>query len=68
VAVDPNERELLAQFLGVMVVSFDVDRALEDERLVQAVQFVLDGLARRGSMFVGRWGNIDLLLFSRSGD
>ena len=31
VTVDPGERELLAQFLGVTVVRFYVDRAFEQE-------------------------------------
>jgi hypothetical protein len=42
VTVDPGERELLSQFLGVTVVGLDVDRALEEERLVETVQLVLD--------------------------
>jgi len=48
VTVYPGERELLAQFLGVAVVSVDVDRTLEEERLVQPVQLVLNCL--RGSL------------------
>ena len=36
VTVDPREPELLAQFLGVAVVRFNVDRPLEENRLVQA--------------------------------
>ena len=48
--VDPRERELLAQFLGVAVVGLNVDRPLEEERLVQTVQFVLNGL--RGPLSV----------------
>ena len=44
VTVDPDERELLAQFLCVTVVRFDVDRAFEQERLVQTVQLVLNRL------------------------
>ena len=39
--VDPGERELLVQFLGVAVVRLDVDRALEKECLVQTVELVL---------------------------
>ena len=42
--VDPGERELLAQFLGVAVVGLDVDRALEEERFVETVQLVLNRL------------------------
>jgi hypothetical protein len=34
VTVDPKERELLAQFLGVAVVRVDVDRAIEEECLI----------------------------------
>jgi hypothetical protein len=30
--VDPRERELLAQLLGVAVVRLDADRALEEKR------------------------------------
>ena len=39
--VDPGERELLAQLLGVTVVRLDVDGAVEEECFVQAVQLVL---------------------------
>jgi hypothetical protein len=46
VTVDPSERELLAQFLGVTVVRLDVDRAFEEERFVKAVQLVLNRLGR----------------------
>jgi hypothetical protein len=42
VAVDPRERELLAEFLSVAVVRFDVDKAFEEECLVEAVQPVLN--------------------------
>jgi len=38
VTVDPRECELLAQLLGVAVVRVDVNRALEEERLVETVQ------------------------------
>jgi hypothetical protein len=48
VTVHPSERELLAQLLGVAVVGVDVDRALEEERLIQPVQLILNGL--RGSL------------------
>jgi hypothetical protein len=34
VTVDPCERELLAQFLGMTIVRYDINRALEEERLV----------------------------------
>ena len=44
VTVDPRERELLAQFLGVAVVRLDVDRALEEECFVETVQLVLNRL------------------------
>ena len=44
--VDPSERELLAQLLGVAVVRVDVDRAIEEECLVEAVKLLLDGLGR----------------------
>ena len=33
--LNPNERELLAQFFGVAIVGLDVDRALEEELLVR---------------------------------
>ena len=46
--VDPRERKLLAQFLGVAVVRFDVDRPFEEERLVQAVELFLNRL--RGAL------------------
>ena len=50
VTVHPGARELLAQFLGVAVVGLDVDRTLEEERLVQTVQLLPDrfGKARNG--------------------
>nr|WP_239490265.1 hypothetical protein [Luteitalea sp. TBR-22] len=41
--VDAEQRELLAQLLGVPVVDVDIDRALEQERLVQTVELLLDG-------------------------
>ena len=41
VPVNPRERELLAQLLGVTVVGLDVDGAVEEECFVQAVQLVL---------------------------
>ncbi|HQZ40969.1 MAG TPA: hypothetical protein PLH72_18225 [Vicinamibacterales bacterium] len=46
--VHPEQRQLLAQFLGVAVVGVDVDRALEQERLIQAVQLALKRL--RGTL------------------
>jgi len=36
--VDPDERELLAQLLGVAVVRLDIDRALDKKRFVQTVE------------------------------
>jgi hypothetical protein len=45
VTVDPRERELLAQLLGVTVVLFDIDRAFAQECFVQPVQLVLDRLS-----------------------
>jgi hypothetical protein len=48
VTLDPPEREFLAQFLRVAVVRLDVDRALEEERLVETVQFLLITFAARG--------------------
>ncbi len=42
--VDPSERELLAQFLGVAVVGLDVNRTLEEERLIQTIQLILNRL------------------------
>ena len=45
VTVNSRERELLAQFLGVAVVRFDVDRAFEKECFVKPVQLVLDRLS-----------------------
>ena len=44
VTVHAGERELLAQFLGVAIVGFDVNRPLEEERLVETVQLVLNRL------------------------
>jgi len=44
VTVDPEQRQLLAQLLGVPVVGVDVDRALEQERLVQPVELFLGDL------------------------
>ena len=44
--VDPRERELLAEFLGVTVVRLDINRALEEEPFVQTVELLLDGLGR----------------------
>ena len=49
VTVNPDERELLAQFLRVAVVGVDVDRALEKERLVETVQLVLVAFAARSA-------------------
>ena len=46
VTVDPDERELLAQFLGVTVVRLDVDRAFEEKCFVQTVELFLNGLGR----------------------
>ena len=43
---DPREGEFLAQPLGVPVVRLDVDRALEQERLVETVELLLDGVGR----------------------
>ena len=40
--IDPRERQLLAQLLGVTVVRLDVDRALEEERFVQAVELFMN--------------------------
>jgi hypothetical protein len=50
VTVYPGERELLAQFLGVTVVRLDVDRAFEEERFVEAVELVLEGLGRASTI------------------
>ncbi|MGE0464287.1 MAG: hypothetical protein AB7Q16_23210 [Vicinamibacterales bacterium] len=44
--VHPEQRQLLAQLLGVAVVRVDVDRALEEERLIQAVELFLNSLPR----------------------
>jgi hypothetical protein len=46
VTVDSREGEFLAEFLGVAVVGLDVDRPLEEERLVETVQLFLDGFGR----------------------
>jgi hypothetical protein len=54
VTVHPRERELLPQFLGVAVVRLDVDRPLEEERLVETVELFLDA-------FGGSLGGCDLL-------
>jgi hypothetical protein len=48
VTVDPRERELLVQLLGMAVVRFDVDRAFEQECFVQAVDLLLNRL--RGAL------------------
>jgi hypothetical protein len=58
VTVDPRERELLAQLLGVTVVRLDVDRAFEEECFIQTVQFVLD-------RFRGALRSVQLLAKSR---
>ena len=50
--VDPRERELLAQLLGVAVVRVDVDRAFEEERLVQAVELSWMALAARSAVAI----------------
>ena len=42
--VDPRERELLAQLVAVPVVRVDVDRSLEQERLIQTVQLLANHL------------------------
>ena len=42
--IDPRERELFAQFLGVAVVGLDVDGAFEEECFVETVQLVLNRL------------------------
>lgn len=47
--VDPRKRELLAQLLRAAVVRLDVERAPEEERFVEMVQFLLDGLGPRSS-------------------
>ena len=44
--VHPRECEFLAQLLGMTVVRLDVDRAVEEECLVQTVELFLDGLGR----------------------
>ena len=46
VPVDPRERQLLAEPLGVAVVRLDVNRPLEEERLVETFQLVLNRLGR----------------------
>jgi hypothetical protein len=53
VTVDPGERELFAQFLGVAVVRLEADRALEEESFVETIQLVLNrfrGLTEQGSL------------------
>jgi hypothetical protein len=64
VPLDPDQREFLAQFLGMAVVRLDVDRTFEEERLVELVQFVLN-------CFGGSLGSLDdaqsLAAPSRSG-
>jgi hypothetical protein len=37
VTVDPREGQILVQFLGVAVARLDVERPLEEARLVQTV-------------------------------
>jgi hypothetical protein len=46
VTVDPRERQLLAQLLGVTVVRLDLDQAFEEERFVETVELFLDGFGR----------------------
>jgi hypothetical protein len=46
VTVDPRERELLAQLLGVAVVRLDVDRLFKEEGFVQTVELFSDCLCR----------------------
>jgi hypothetical protein len=52
VTLDPDERELLAQFLRLPVVGFDVDRALEAKCFVEAVQPVSMALAARSAFAI----------------
>ncbi len=52
VPVNPGERELLAQLLGVTVVRLDVDGAVEEECFVQAVQLVLYRLGCRSALAI----------------
>jgi hypothetical protein len=49
VTLDPPEREFLAQFLREAVVRLDVDRAVEEERLVQTVQLLSIAFAARSA-------------------
>jgi len=49
VPIDPGERELLAQLLGVTVVRLDVNRALEEERFVETVELSWMVLAARSA-------------------
>jgi hypothetical protein len=49
VTLDPDERELLAEFLRMAVVGLDVDRAFEEECLVETVQLSWMALAARSA-------------------
>jgi len=52
VTVDPRERQLLAQLLGMAVVRLDVDRALEQKRFVETVQLLWMALAARSAVAI----------------
>ena len=57
-AVDVEERELLAQLVLVSVVRVDVDRLSEKKRFVQSVELLLDCL--RSTFEFGDVGTNDL--------
>jgi hypothetical protein len=57
VTVDPRERELLAQFLGVAVLRLDVDRTLEEECFVEAVHLGGVGIFRSLATPNCEWSN-----------
>jgi hypothetical protein len=62
VTVHAQQRELLAQLLGVTGVDVDVDRPLEEERLVRSVELGLDRFRPAlGVREVGRDGRLACL-------
>ena len=44
--LNSNERQLLAEFFGLTVISLDADGPLEEKSFVKAVELVFDGLYR----------------------
>jgi hypothetical protein len=50
VAIDLNERQFLAQAIAPSFVRLEVDRAREDERIVEAIELLLNRLRRRAAL------------------